>query len=301
MTGNTKFKSIILCAAMLSLFSSCSKDNSEENLQERDRTEQKTAVRVEKVSLSTLKSYVELNGNIQSKNSVQVYPLISGKVAGSKVNLGSSVKKGDVLVLVDASAPGQYFQMSQVVAPISGSVVSIPPKNGQKVTPDTAILTIGDLSELEIKTYLPEKYFSMLRKGQKAEVRVASQPDEVFSASVQGISPVVDESSRTVETILKLDEPDKRITAGMFSKIKLYLREYENSLSVREEALSERDGKRVIFTIGSDGKAKRQEIKEGISVDGRIQILSGLNEGDLVITDGVSSVQDGMDVSIISE
>lgn len=296
----TKFKSIILCAALLSYFTSCSKENGGE-IPEDTETLQKVAVKAEKLERHTMRTYVELNGSIAAKNSVQVYPLISGKVAGSKVNLGSSVKKGDILVLVDASGPGQYFQMSQVVAPISGSVVSIPPKNGQKVTSDTPLLTIGDLSELEIKTYLPEKYFSMLKKGQKAEVRVASQPDEVFSASVQGISPVVDESSRTVETILKLDEPDKRITAGMFSKIKLYLREYENSLSVREEALSEREGKRVIFTIGEEGKAQSHEVREGISVDGRVQILSGVSEGELVITEGVSSVQDRMEVTVISE
>ena len=248
-----------------------------------------------------MRTYVELNGSIAAKNSVQVYPLISGKVTGCKVNLGSYVKKGDVIIFVDASEPGREYQLSQIVAPISGSVVSIPPKNGLKVTSDTALLTIGDLSELEIKTYLPEKYFSMLKKGQKAEVRVASQPDEVFFATVQTISPVVDEASRTVETILKMDRPDSRITAGMFSKIKLYLAEYENSLPVKEEALSERDGKRVIFTIGEDGKAQSHEVKEGISVDGRIQILSGVNEGELVITEGVSSVQDGMKVTVISE
>ena len=87
----------------------------------------------------------------------------------------------------------------------------------------------------------------------------------------------------------------------MFSKIKLYLAEYENSLPVKEEAISERDGKRVIFTIGEDGKAQSHEVKEGVSVDGRIQILSGVSEGELVITEGVSSVQDGMEVTVISE
>lgn len=299
MRTNAKISLLFLSVTLLSFFS-CSRENGGE-IPEAPETLQKVAVKAEKLERRMLRTYVELNGSIAAKNSVQVYPLISGKVAGSKVNLGSSVKKGDILVLVDASGPGQYFQMSQVVAPISGSVVSIPPKNGLKVTSDTPLLTIGDLSELEIKTYLPEKYFSMLKKGQKAEVRVAAQPDEVFFATVQSISPVVDEASRTVETILKLDRPDSRITAGMFSKIKLYLTEYENSLSVKEEAISERDGKRVIFTIGEEGKAQSHEVKEGISVDGRIQILSGVSEGELVITDGVSSVQDGMEVTVISE
>ena len=172
MRKNAKIALFFVCCFLIFIFS-CSRENGGE-IPEDTEFSQKISVKAEKLELRTMRTYVELNGSIAAKNSVQVYPLISGKVAGSKVNLGSSVKKGDILVLVDASAPGQYFQMSQVVAPISGSVVSIPPKNGLKVTSDTALLTIGDLSELEIKTYLPEKYFSMLKKGQKAEVRVAS-------------------------------------------------------------------------------------------------------------------------------
>ena len=297
MTGNTKIKTIFLCTALFSLLSCKGKNG--DGISGNGASLQKTAVKAEKIERQTLRTYVELNGNIVAKNSVQVYPLISGRVSGIKVNLGSSVKKGDVLVFVDASEPGRNYQLSQVVAPISGSVISIPPKNGLKVTSSTPLLTIGDLSELEIKTYLPEKYFSMLKIGQEAEVRIASQPGEIFSATVQSISPVVDEASRTVETILKLDSADDRITAGMFSKIKLYLHEYENSLSVKEEAISEREGKRMIFTIDKDGKAHLHEVKEGISVDGRIQILSGANDGDIVITDGVSSVQDGMEVTVI--
>ncbi|MBR4599047.1 MAG: efflux RND transporter periplasmic adaptor subunit [Treponema sp.] len=302
MIRNTKIQLILLIVAFVSAFSSCTKENANEaHSPTQDSPAQKVSVKAEKLTRSTMRTYVELNGSIVAKNSVQVYPNIAGKIVGSKVNLGQTVKKGDVLVFVDPSSPGEQFTLSQVVSPIDGSVISIPPKNGLKVSTDTAVLTIGDLSSLEVKTYLPEKYFGSLKIGQKAEIRVEAWPQEHFLATVQNISPVVDEASRTVETILRFDERDKRITAGMFSKIKLYLSEYENVLSIPENAVAERNGKRVIFTVGADGKAQSHKITEGISVDGRIQILSGADEGEIVITEGVSSVQDGMEVSIISE
>lgn len=300
MRKNAKITLFFVCCALLFIFSSCSKENLDE-ISKESSSLQKVSVKAEKLERHTMRTYVELNGNIIAKNSVQVFPNIAGKIVGSKVNLGQTVRKGDVLVLVDPSSPGERYALSQVVSPINGSVISIPPKNGLKVTSDTALLTIGDLSALEIKTYLPEKYFGSLKIGQKAEIKVEAYPEQHFFATVQNISPVVDEASRTVETILKLDERDSRITAGMFSKIKLYLCEYENTLSVKEDAIADRNGKHVIFTVGADGKAQSHEIKEGISVDGRILILSGVSEGDFVITEGVSSVQDGMEVSVISE
>ena len=69
------------------------------------------------------------------------------------------------------------YVLSQVTAPISGNVISVPPQPGVKVTTDTSIITIGDLSQLEIKTYIPEKFFGMLKPGLSAEVKVEAYPN----------------------------------------------------------------------------------------------------------------------------
>ena len=259
------------------------------------------AVKTATVSMQMLRPYIELNGNIEARSSVKVYPNISGKIAGTKVNLGSAVKKGDSIVLIDPSIPGVNYSLSNVPAPISGYIISIPPKPGIKVTVDTPIVTIGDLSQLEVKTYIPEKYFGILKPGMTAEITVEAYRDVTFSAAIKSISPVVDETSRTVETILVFDRKDNRITAGMFSKIKLYLKTYEDAVVVPETAIAQRNDVNVVFTIDSDGKAKAVPITSDVVVDGMVRVLSGISVGEYIITEGINAIQDGVLVSVLSD
>ncbi len=255
------------------------------------------SVITQKVSRSTLKSYIELNGGVEAQNSVKVYPNISGKVASTRVELGSSVQKGDVLLYVDPSSPGNEFALSRVTAPISGSIVSIPPRSGVRVSTETEIVTIGDLSKLQVRTYVPEKYFSQLFPRLEAEIRVESSPDNIFKAHISRVSPVVDEQSRTVEVIIVFDKKDKRITAGMFSKIRLYLKEHKDVIAIPESAIVERAGEKTVF-LAEGGKARASKVAIGVSVDGKTEIISGINENETVITGGLSALQDG---SLIKE
>jgi len=292
----TSYLFCIISLACIVMLSSCTDDN-EEKAAEQNYT---VAVKTAAVTAQTLQPYIELNGNIEAKNSVSVYPNIAGKIAGTRVNLGSYVKKGEVILYVDPSTPGVSYSLSQITAPISGSIVSIPPQYGVKVTTDTPVITIGDLSQLEVKTYIPEKYFGTLQVGLTAEVRVEAYSNVTFGATVKSISPVVDPNSRTVETILQFDQKDNRITAGMFSKVKLYFASYKDVIAVAENAVTVRKDQLIVFTI-EDGKAKSMPIEKGITVDGMVQIVSGLNIGDVIITEGINSVLDGTAVTVINE
>ncbi len=287
---------VVILVLCLGLMTACDDDKKAEE----EVKAAPVAVKTTTVSMQMLRPYIELNGNIEARSSVKVYPNISGKIAGTRVSLGSAVRKGDTIVMIDPSTPGVSYALSNVTAPISGHVISIPPKTGIKVSVDTPIVTIGDLSQLEVKTYIPEKYFGTLKVGLAAEVRVEAYPDAVFGATVQSISPVVDPNSRTVETILRFDQKDSRITAGMFSKVKLYFSSYQDVVAVSENAVTVRMDQLIVFTI-EDGKAKSMPIKKGITVDGMVQIVSGVNVGDVIITEGINAVLDGTEVTVIND
>lgn len=274
---------------VVAAFASCGKNDSVES---KNSENQLVSVITEKAAKKTLRAYIELNGGIEAHNSVKVYPNIAGKITGNFVELGASVKKGDELLLVDPSSPGSIYAANKITAPISGSIVTVPPRVGTTVNPETAVITIGDLSKLQIRSYVPERHFSLLKSGLQAEVRVESYPDTIFNAYVDRVSPVVDESSRTVEVIIAFKEADKRITAGMYSKIKLYLKDYEDSLCVPEKSVVLRNDKKTVF-MAKNGIACACEVAAGITVDGEVQILSGLKEDDLIITEGLDSLQDG--------
>ncbi len=155
------------------------------------------SVRTMELKETTLHGYVSTNGEVESQNSVSVFPDVSGKVMEMSVMLGSKVQRGQVLGYVDPNSPGSYFRRSPVYAPISGSVISTPLKNGTTVSTNTALLQIGDISNLQVTANVPERYVSVLRTGLKANVSLEAYPDVKFEATVSRVSPVVDSASRT--------------------------------------------------------------------------------------------------------
>lgn len=293
----TTIQSVLLTSLFLSSwipFTSCSKTNPAD--EENQKTVQ--AVRVEILSKSNLRKFIELNGNIRAEKSMSVYPVIQGKIASTPVHLGSSVKKGDVIVYVDPSVPGSQYVLNAVTAPISGTVISIPLKEGTRVNTETAVASIGDLSKLQIITYIPERYVSFLSNGQDADLVLEAYPDEIFKAKVSEVSPVLDEASRTKEVILTFTEADSRINAGMFANVKLYLKDFEDVYSVPTSCIIEKQGKKYVYII-ENNKARLTEITTGEEIVDRTIIESpALTSSAKIVIQGFETLQDGSSVNI---
>ena len=97
-----------------------------------------------------------------------------------------------MIAYVDPSKPGAAYAASPVSAPVSGTIIALNVNTGDTVNSGTAIATVGSLTDLEIVTYVSEKYSSYLKKGLPAFVSLVSAPDEFFPATVETLSPVVD-------------------------------------------------------------------------------------------------------------
>lgn len=251
------------------------------------------SVKTQTAEVAVLHDYVEANGDISAVNSVAVYPDIGGKIASTEVTLGSPVRKGDVIVKVDPSEPGSNYALSPVYAPISGSIISTPLKIGTTVTTSSTITTIGDIASLQITADIPERYAAALKKGLKAEITVVAYPDVIFPATVTYVSPVVDSTSRTKEIILAFDKNDSRINAGMFGKVKLYTYDYTGYVAIPSDAIVTKSNKQYLYVTKDDGTVEQREIQEGNSVDGVVQIISGINPGEKIVVEGEQSLSDG--------
>ncbi len=276
------------------------------------------SVKTMTAEIKTLHGYVNTNGEVESQNSVSVFPDMGGKVMSTSVMLGSSVKKNEIIAYVDPSEPGTSYRYSPVYAPISGSIISTPLKNGTKVTTSTAIAIIGDINNLQVTANVPERYVAVLKKGLKAEISVEAYPDVIFPATVSRVSPVVDASTRTKEVILTFDTHDERINAGMFAKVKLYTEDYAGEVVMPSDALVQNGDDFFAYIVnpsddskngdnGKGGGEKNQrdgnrndgetvskvKVEKGKSVDGYVQILSGVKAGDKVVVQGMSSLGDG--------
>ncbi|WP_443737786.1 MULTISPECIES: efflux RND transporter periplasmic adaptor subunit [Treponema] len=261
------------------------------------------SVRTMTAKITTLHGYVNTNGEVESQNSVSVYPDMGGKVISTSVMLGSSVKKNDIIAYVDPSEPGTNYRSSPVYAPISGSVISTPLKNGKKVTTSTAIAIIGDINNLQVTTNVPERYVAVLKKGLKAEVSVEAYPGVIFVATVNRVSPVVDATTRTKEVILTFDRHDERINAGMFAKVKLYTEDYSGAVVMPSDALVQNGDDFFAYIVNSSGDSEtvsKVKVEKGKTVDGYVQILSGVKAGDKVVVQGMTSLGDGSKILDIS-
>lgn len=245
------------------------------------------------VQKEVLHGYVIANGEIESQNSVNVYPDVAGKVIETNVMLGSSVKRGDIIAYVDPSAPGQYYKKSPVYAPISGSIISTPLKNGTTVSTNTTIAIVGDISNLQVTADIPERYVAVLKEGLKAEISVEAYPGVVFEATVSRVSPVVDTTSRTKEVVLHFNTRDERVNAGMFGKVKLYTQDYRDQVVMPSDALVQLNDENYAYVVKEDSTVERRKVVTGNSVDGKIQITEGISEGEKVVIQGQTSLNDG--------
>ncbi|MGI0528966.1 efflux RND transporter periplasmic adaptor subunit [Treponema socranskii] len=259
-----------------------------------------STVRTQVAELVTLHDYINTNGDIEAVNSVTVYPDIGGKIVSTNVTLGSPVRRGDVIARVDPSEPGSSYTLSPVLAPINGSIIKTPLKVGTKVTTSSAVTTIGDIASLQITAKIPERYVASLRTGLKAEISLEAYPDAVFAATVTHVSPVLDVNARTKEIVLTFDKNDMRINAGMFGKVKLYTLDYGGAVALPSDAVVTKGDKPYLYVVKSDDTVEQREITLGQSVDGVVQVLSGIEEGERVVVEGGQVLSNGAKVRDIS-
>jgi multidrug efflux pump subunit AcrA (membrane-fusion protein) len=263
-------------------------------------------VRTEDAVIRSLQAYIEINGNIVSEEQVTVVPEAGGKLVSMRAAIGSRVRKGDLIAQVDPSRPGSQYSLSPVYAPVSGLVVSNPLSAGSTVSTTTALLTIALADSLEIEAMVPEREVGQLRTGLPAEVSLEAFPGEIFQAKLVKLSPVVDPSSRTKSISLRFIREDPRINPGMFARIKLNTRSYENVVSIPQDAVIENRGVSTAFVLsGTNGEGTSQvstrELSLGVAVDGEVEIKSGLNAGDKVVVQGQQFLIDGAVVRVLGE
>ncbi|MHB9295232.1 putative Multidrug resistance protein MdtA [Pillotina sp. SPG140] len=257
------------------------------------------SVRTAEAVTRDLQAYLEINGNIINENQVTVNPDIGGKLVSLRASLGSRVRKGEVIAEVDPSKPGSSYSLSPVIAPIAGIVVSVPASIGATVTTASTIVTIAGSGGLEIEAFIPEREVGQLKAGLNADVKLEAFPGETFSARITQVSPIVDPNSRTKKIIFVFSKEDDRINAGMFARIKLNTRTYENVVSIPAEALVELRGRTGVYALDSADGVSFREVTAGVTVDGETEIRAGIKSGTAVVIQGQQFLTDGAKVRVI--
>jgi len=180
----------------------------------------------------------------------------------------------------------QVSQYVRIYALQDGIIAKLSVRDGMFVTPSVEIMTLADLSSVWLLAEVFESQADWVKVGQAAEVRLSYLPGQVWEGKVQYIYPSLNPKTRTLKVRLQFDNPDEALKPNMFADVVLYGGAKTDIILIPREALI-RTGQeeRVILSEG-DGRFRQRKVVAGIESGDWVQIVSGLQPGDEVVTSG---------------
>jgi len=221
------------------------------------------------------------------------------RVVASIESARSAVKEAETAV-----------EYTRIVAPFDGTVVNKNADVGEIVAPlagavssRAAVVTIADLSSLEVEADVAEANLTRVFSGQPCVVTLDAYPDRHYPAFVNKIVPTADRAKATVMVKIKFKSYDSRVLPEMSAKIGFLPQEAAAQaerppvLAVPAAAVAERDGRQVVYEI-RDGRAIEVSVTLGSRVGSYAEIRSGLKAGDKVIAAADKRIEAGSRVAL---
>ena len=198
------------------------------------------------------------------------------------------------VIIADINLLNVKIGETEIRAPFDGVVGFRYVSEGTFVQPSVKIAHLSDYSELKLEFAIPEKYVSQPLMGKKVTFTTEGY-NETFMAHVYAIDYNVDEATRTIGLRAKYSNTDRKLVPGMFASVTLVTEEKNDAIQVPSEAVvPELNEKRVWILHGS--KAVYTPIVAGIRGEKTVEVLSGINPGDTIITSGLMQLRPNMTV-----
>ena len=242
---------------------------------------------VQEVKKSQFYKSIETFGTAIARNS-KTYRIKKNDVVGNLRIENRFVRKGEVIAALKDS--------NNIVADFAGKLGKREIDQGV-LGSESLIVTLDDLKKIVIDIKVPENYVSILKPGLKAEV-TSSAFKKTFKGKIQTISSRIDPSTRSILSRVIVDNSNFDIIPGQLMTVKIIYDEI-NQIGVPERAVTIQGSTAFVYTV-RDETAKKKNIKIGKRNFGKVSVVSGINEGDLVITEGVSKVRNNAKIKIIN-
>lgn len=171
-------------------------------------------------------------------------------------------------------------------APFAGVVTKAQAAAGEVVDTNTDLFTVADLSQVWVQAEVYEKDLGRIRIGQSAFITVDTYPDEKFAGRVAYISDVLDPQTRTAKVRCELPNPGLRLKLDMFASVQVPTTFSKQAVAVPVSALQQIENRNVLFIQKGPTSFEMRPVKAGNTVNGQLEIVSGLQEGEKVVTQG---------------
>jgi len=192
-----------------------------------------------------------------------------------------------------ARAAGTISDYTRIIAPISGIITSKPADLGASVFPSQPLLTIEDEGSYQLELAIPENMAATVKTGTPLQVTLDALGGS-FSAKIAEIVPSADPASRTFSAKINLDQ--KGLKSGMFGRGALALGSSVSGMLVPRKAIVERGALTSVWVLDKDSIAHLRLVKSGKAIGERIEILSGLSDGERLVLSGAEKLNEGTKV-----
>ncbi len=316
-----------------------------------DTKNEEALVSVLTVKDTVFNHYLEIQGNVDTKENILIQPEFSGTLTSLTVKAGQRVSKGQILGRVDdagmsqqlASLENQYAlaktsferqknlwdkkigseiqflqaqtqmisaqkgvaqmkaQLAKTVirAPFSGTIDEVYAEKGQVVAPSQqGLMRIVNLGNMYVSTSIPETYIGKLKVGTEVDVFLTSL-GKTYKGRVRQVGNFINPNNRSFGIEVGVPNPENLLRPNQVAKLKIIDYTDKNAIVVPTNVVQE-DGEKnkFVFTVtnsnGKTGIAKKVIVKVGKSSDNVTEILSGLSAKDIIVTEGVNSISEGM-------
>jgi RND family efflux transporter MFP subunit len=299
--------------------------------------------------------YVDIQGDVDTKENLIIYPEFSGMLTNVYVKEGQSVSKGQLLARIDdgglssqlaqlqtqfqlakttferqkrlwdqkigseiqylqakASMEGLESSVKQmqaqiakttVRAPFSGTIEEVISDQGQVVSPGgSQLMRIVSLKNMYVKASIPENYIGTIRQGTKVNVEFPSL-GQAIEGKVRQVGNFINPNNRTFEVEIAIPNKEQTIKPNLIANLEINDYSNDHAIIIPDNVIQENaKGEKFVYIINatenSEANVVKTKIETGKSYDGFIEVLNGLEAGQIIVKEGAITMRDGLNVKI---
>ena len=199
----------------------------------------------------------------------------------SDLNLKEFVKKGEVIV---------KLKSENIIAPFSGVLGVRGITEDVLGSENSIIVTLDDSSEIYVDLKIPENFATVIKKDLSVIAKFSGIKDKIYKGKIDGVASRINAETRSILTRVKIDNPDNELIPGSLLEITLSTNK-RDALSIPDTSIILEGNKAYVYKVSKDNIANRSEIQIGLRNDGKVEVTSGLNEGDIIVAEGLKKVR----------
>ena len=188
---------------------------------------------------------------------------------------------------------------SLISSPLKGTIKTRHIKVGEFVRKGDKLVEILDIDKILVKVNIPEQEILSIQVGQNVEVALYIMEKKTFLGRVKNIGLEADSSNRTFPVEILVDNKERQLRAGMLARATFTKNVDQDQIVIPRHTVLERDQGRVVYVF-EDGKAFRRDITIGLSQLDQVQVVQGLNKGELIVVEGHTKLTDGEEVNVVN-